>query len=287
MSVIGVLHTGEMGAAVGRLLLHEGRVVVTCAEGRTKRTRTAAEEAGVELLAGYDDVLARSSVVISLVPPAAALTTAHTVADAAVRSGGRPLYVDANSLSPATMANIEKTVARAGLECVDGAFVGSSAKLGAETTLYVSGRQAGRVRELLGPAFRVEALGDEIGSASGFKLAFACFNKGLVALFLEVMAAADHLGRRDELLAALRSFYAGSVETVERLLPTYPVHATRRADELAEATLWLRGIGQSGLMAGATHRVIAQLAGLGLSVDADWDAERLLAEYCNRVREGD
>ena len=87
---------------------------------------------------------------------------------------------------------------------------------------------------MLGDALKCVVLGGDVGAASAFKLAFAGFNKGLVALFLEVMAAADRLGQRDELLECLRAFYPGTVETVERLLPSYPRHAARRAEEMDE-----------------------------------------------------
>ena len=126
---------------------------------------------------------------VSLVPPAVALETAELVARPPRSSGRRPLYLDANSVAPASVAAIAATLAGAGLDCVDGAFVGSAAELGGRTRLYLSGPRAGELAALLPEPLHAAGLGPEIGAASALKLAFAGFNKGLVALFLEVMEA--------------------------------------------------------------------------------------------------
>ena len=105
-------------------------------------------------------------------------------------------------------------------------------------------------------------VGEEVGVASAFKLSIYGFNKGLVALFLEMVVAADRIGLRDELIQCLRDFYPGSVETVERLLPTYPRHARRRTQEMTEVVEWLGELGLSADMAAATRAVIQDVASL-------------------------
>ena len=120
-------------------------------------------------------------------------------------------------------------------------------------------------------------LGRDIGAASAFKLAFAGFNKGLVALFLEVMAAADRLGQRVDLLECLREFYPGTVETVARLLPSYPRHAARRAEEMDELVSALMAQGSVSAMAAGASAVLARFAALHLDADAEWDLDDVLA----------
>ena len=90
---------------------------------------------------------------ISLVPPAAALETAQAVSGAARQSGRQPLFLDANSVAPATMSAIAATLEGAELDCVDGAFVGSAAELGGRTRLYLSGSRAGELAAALPEAF--------------------------------------------------------------------------------------------------------------------------------------
>jgi 3-hydroxyisobutyrate dehydrogenase-like beta-hydroxyacid dehydrogenase len=241
-------------------------------------SRDKGAETAITGLASLDAAIMTSDLVISLVPPGAATQMAEAVADAAQRCGACPLYLDANSVSPMTMTTVVATLAEAGLECVDGAFVGSAAELGGRTRLYLSGPRAGELAAVLPPPLHASNLGPEIGKASALKLAFAGFNKALVALFLDVMQAGGLAGEQDELLACLRTFYPGTVRTLERLLPSYPRHAARRADELDEMVHWLASQGYDPAWAMAARDVLRRVAALGLDETRDWTfAEVLVA----------
>ena len=129
-------------------------------------------------------------------------------------------------------------------------------------------------------------VGEEVGVASAFKLSIYGFNKGLVALFLEMVVAADQIGLRDELIQCLRDFYPGSVETVERLLPSYPRHAHRRAQEMTEVVEWLGELGLSADMAAATRAVIQDVASLAAArrwrtwTPRSWSSTCAAEGYC-------
>ena len=282
MTVVGILSPGEMGSAVARLLVAHGSTVVACVQGRSRATQTAAEAAGITLVPTLDAMVTCADLVVSVVPQQAVMDTAAAFAGAVRRTSHRPLYLDANSVAPATLRKVCAEVTTAGAACVDGAFVGNASQLEGRTTLYLSGDHAERAAAALSGALRVRVLDSEAGTASAFKLCWSGFNKGLVALFLEMVTAAESLGQREELLALLRLFYPGSVETVERLLPTYPRHARRRVEELDEIGEWLRSAGHSDAMAAATRHVIAGLAALDLPPGEAWDAERVLGECCRR-----
>jgi 3-hydroxyisobutyrate dehydrogenase-like beta-hydroxyacid dehydrogenase len=282
MSTIGILYPGEMGSAVARLLRECGVETVTCVEGRSARTRSQAEALGIDALPSLDEVVARAEVVLSLVNPGAAVAVAGSFAEAVTRTGRRPAFVDANSVSPTTIERIDGLVGAAGGVCVDGAFVGSSAALGAATTLLLSGPQAAEVGPVFATSFRVRVLTPVIGDASAFKLSFAGFNKGLVALYLEAMGVAERSGFRPALDETLHDFYAGSLSTIERLLPTYPRHASRRAEEMNELRAWLRGMGENGSMAAATQTVLEEFAALGMPIETEGDLRWLLDEYGRR-----
>lgn len=277
-----VLYPGEMGGAVARLLLEHGWGVVSFLEGRSQRTRDGAEAAGISAAPTLEAAVARADLVISLVPQSSALDTAAAFARAAYGTDRRPPYLDANSISPDTMTAVADVVASSGAACVDGAFVGSAARLGGTTTLYVSGPEAQTVGSMIAEAFLVRVLGSHIGLASAFKLSFSGFNKGLVALFLETVSAADRLGQREQLMNCLQDFYPGTVETVERLLPSYPRHVGRRIEELEQSLQWLRGIEEEGPMASATRSVFEKLRDLDLPGDHPWESDALVEEYCRR-----
>jgi 3-hydroxyisobutyrate dehydrogenase-like beta-hydroxyacid dehydrogenase len=271
-----------MGRAVAATFLEDGWEVRTHLEGRGPSSRAAAAAAGLEVSPSLAAALDDADLVVSLVPPGAALEVARAVSEAAGAASRRPLYLDANSIAPATMAAVAHTVAAAGLECVDGTFVGSAADLGGRTRLYLSGPRAAELAAALPGALKASALGPRLGAASAFKLAFAGFNKGLVALFLEVMSAGEASGRPDELLASLRAFYPGTMETLERLLPSYPRHAARRADEIAELAGWLADEGRDAAWAEAARDALARFAALGLDGERRWTLEEALTARAAR-----
>lgn len=277
MPSAAVLYPGEMGCATARVLVAAGWDVCTHLWGPSLICRGDAEAAAIVNLGSLDEAVAASDVVVSLVPPAAALETAQAVSGAARQSGRQPLFLDANSVAPATMSAIATTLEGAELDCVDGAFVGSAAELGGRTRLYLSGSRAGELAAALPEAFQARNIGPRVGDASALKLAFAGFNKGLVALFVEVMEAGGAAGERDELLACLRAFYPGTVETLERLLPSYPRHAARRADELDELARWLASEERDAAWATTARDVLRRIAALGLDETREWSFAEVLA----------
>ena len=115
---VGLLHPGEMGAAVGAVLRGRGLRVLWASEGRSAGTRERAAAAGLED-GGSAAELAGSDVLLSVCPPHAALDVARSVG----RFEG--LYVDANAVAPATARKVAEIVSAAGGELVDGGIVGS------------------------------------------------------------------------------------------------------------------------------------------------------------------
>ena len=94
--VIGLLHPGEMGSAVGSTLREHGRVVLWSSAGRSGATEQRAAEAGLEEVGTVEELARRAAVILSVCPPHAAHDVAESVA------GFRGTFVDANAISPAT-----------------------------------------------------------------------------------------------------------------------------------------------------------------------------------------
>ncbi len=254
-----------MGTAVAGALSSAGLRPASFVGERSELTQRRAAEAGVAVYPTLTELLAEVSLVISLVPQQSVVETAREFAKAAAELTDAShraslVYLDANSVSPATMRVVAGVIEGVGAACVDGAFLGSAGDLGSRTRLYLSGEQAVWVAGVVEDALPVQVLNGPIGQASGFKLAFSGFNKGLVALFLETMAGGFRAGAMDELFKTLMQFYPSTLETIERLLPSYPTHAFRRAAEMAERTDWLREVGQNTLLAEAVQFVIADFA---------------------------
>ena len=197
MATVGLLHPGEMGAAVGGCLASVGHEVLWDPAGRSRATTgraLAAELTGVK----FDRLVAKSSVIFSICPPHAALDVAHQVAAA----GYAGLYVDANAISVATAEQVAAVVTAAGASYVDGGIIGQPPEVAGHTRLYLSGPRASEVRALFGRSpLDARIVEGPLYAASTVKMAYAAWTKGSSALLLAARALARAGGVERTLLA--------------------------------------------------------------------------------------
>jgi 3-hydroxyisobutyrate dehydrogenase-like beta-hydroxyacid dehydrogenase len=194
--VIGLLHPGEMGAAVGRCLTGAGYTVLWASEGRGPETAARARAAGLDDAGTVAEVADRADVVFSICPPHAALDVAWAV------QGFGGLYVDANAISPATAREVALMVEEGGATYIDGGIIGSPPVAAGTTRLYLSGPRADDVRGLFdGTPLDARVILSGTWSASAIKMAYAAWTKGTAALLLAARALARAEGVEDALLA--------------------------------------------------------------------------------------
>jgi 3-hydroxyisobutyrate dehydrogenase-like beta-hydroxyacid dehydrogenase len=193
--VIGVLHPGEMGAAVAHCLTGRGQRVVWAAEGRSGATAERARAAGLADAGTITGVAKQAGTILSICPPHAALAVAEAAA------GFRGLFVDANAISPATARQVAAVITDGGGSYVDGGIVGPPPLAAGLTRLYLSGPAAGQVSGLFtGTGLEARVLPGEY-TASALKMAYASWTKGTAALVLAARALARAEGAEDALLA--------------------------------------------------------------------------------------
>jgi len=192
-TTIGLLHPGEMGATVGQCLTAAGHRVLWVPEGRSAATRERAAAAG---LTGCEmaEIKARSDLIVSVCPPAAALDVARLVA------GFRGLYLDANAIAPATAGEVAGIVTAGGASYVDGGIIGTPPVAPGFIRLYLSGARAGEVRDLFEGTEVDGRLVAAPGTASAVKMAYASWTKGSAALLLTARALARAEGVESVLL---------------------------------------------------------------------------------------
>lgn len=182
--IVGLVHPGEMGAAVGDALSSVGHEVLWASEGRSDATRRRA--ARFRDVFTLDALAAEALVIFSICPPHAALDVAESL------RGFEGIYVDANAVSPATADEIGEVQPR----FVDGGIVGGPPRAAGTTRLYLTGRDAAAVGQL----FTGSALDARLSAnASALKMTYAAWSKGTAALLLAIRDVARRHGVDGEL----------------------------------------------------------------------------------------
>ena len=239
MATIGLLHPGEMGAAVGGSLVLVGHEVLWDPAGRSRATTgraLSAELTGVK----FDRLIAKSSVILSICPPHAALDVAHQVAAA----GYAGCYVDANAISPATAEQVAAVVTAAGASYVDGGIIGQPPEAPGYTRLYLSGPKASEVRVLFNRS-RLDARIAEgpLYAASTVKMAYAAWTKGSSALLLAARALARAGGVERTLLAEWQLSQPNLTAQSERSAAAAAAKGWRWIGEMEEIAASMSAVG--------------------------------------------
>jgi 3-hydroxyisobutyrate dehydrogenase-like beta-hydroxyacid dehydrogenase len=203
--VIGLVSAGEMGSALGGALRRGGATVLTSVAGRSERTARLAGQAGLDLVADLDEVVRRSTVLLSVVPPQDARAAGSDLIGRARRLGVRPLLADLNAVAPAEVAELATLAAAAGLPFVDGAVSGAPPGTGsAAPRLLLAGRDAAAVAGLPWTGVDVSVIGDRPGAASAAKMCTGGVRKGVTALLINALLTAAEHGVLEPVEAELR-----------------------------------------------------------------------------------
>jgi 3-hydroxyisobutyrate dehydrogenase-like beta-hydroxyacid dehydrogenase len=237
--VIGLLHPGEMGAAVGGCLTAAGHRVLWASEGRSADTAGRAQAVGLTDVRTARGVVADADVILSVCPPHAALDVAWVV------HGFAGLYVDANAIAPGTAREVAQLITDSGGRYVDGGIIGGPPVAPGAARLYLSGQDAAEIQDLFAGTFldaRVVSGPDT--AASAVKMAYASWTKGSSALLLAARALAQAEGVEDTLLAEW--------ELSQPQLPGRLAHAARAA--VTKGWRWV----------GEMEEIAASMAGAGL-----------------------
>jgi len=196
VTVIGLLHPGQMGAAVGRCLTGAGHRVLWASEARGPDTAVRAREAGLTDVRTVRRLTAEAEMILSVCPPHAALDVAWAV------HGFAGLYVDANAIAPGTAREVAQLITGSGGRYVDGGIIGGPPVTPGTTRLYLSGPDAAEVQALFkGTPLEPRIAAGPETAASAVKMAYASWTKGSSALLLAARALAHAEGVEDTLLA--------------------------------------------------------------------------------------
>jgi 3-hydroxyisobutyrate dehydrogenase-like beta-hydroxyacid dehydrogenase len=278
---IGLLHPGEMGAAVGQSLVTAGHQVLWLPAGRSEATAARARAAGLTGAGDLPDLVRRADVILSVCPPHGALDIARQVASAGF--GG--LYLDANAIAPVTAREVAGIVEAGGATFVDGGIIGTPPVEPGFIRLFLSGAKAAEIGALFdgtdvetrlvergagssgagssgagssgagGSGAGGGQAADEIGAASAVKMAYASWTKGSAALLLAARALARAEGVEDALLGEWEQSQPGLVQRWDRAAGSAAKKGWRWVAEMEEIAA---SMAADGLPAGF-HQAAAQI----------------------------
>ncbi|WP_375691128.1 DUF1932 domain-containing protein [Pseudooceanicola sp. LIPI14-2-Ac024] len=191
------------------------------------------------------------------------------------------VLVDINSVSPGRKRQTAEEVEAAGARYLDMAVMAPVHPRGHATPVLMAGREAGELAaDLLAAGFRGEVVEDAPGAATAIKMVRSLFVKGLEAITVEAMLAAEASGCFDRVLASLSASFPGLewpgnvAYNFERTLK----HGTRRAAEMEGSAATLNDLGLNGGLASEIARVQALMGALSAEDLAGGDLGGAIAE---------
>ena len=222
-----------------------------------------AAAAGAQLVASPRELCKRSDVIIALTPGRSALAAVRSVRKH-VRSD--QIFADASSVAVRTMEQAAQLL-EGKANFVDAAIMSPVPLNGIKAVMMASGVQAGRFRDLLAPyGVNIKVVSAKPGAASAMKLIRSVCMKGLSAVMIESLEAAQRYGVLEASIADM----AESVDErpfaqiMKRYVCGTVVHAERRVHEMADALALLKSLGSSTRMTRATCANLVSLAKTGL-----------------------
>lgn len=194
-------------------------------------------------MASPRELCKRAEIIICLTPGALALAALHSVRRYLNQSH---IYVDATTSSVKTMERAAKLLGERA-SFVDAAIMGALPLAGLKSLIVVSGSRANAFRGRLEPyGMTVKVVGEKPGAASAMKLIRSVCMKGIAAMLIESLEAAERVGllhdAADDITRSIDE--VPFAQTIKRFVCGSAVHAAeRRVHEMTEAMELLESLG--------------------------------------------
>ncbi len=226
--VVAVIAAGEMGAAVGGRLREAGAEVRTSLVGRSAKTAERARRHGIASVEDDARLIAGADFMLSILPPGEAVPLARRLAPVLADSVSKPVYVDCNAVSPATVAEAAAVVARTGCAFVDAGIIGGPPRPGAPgPKFYACGPAVERFAALRERGLDVHVMEGRIGTASSLKMAYGSITKGFTAIGAAAILGATSAGVADALREELADSQPELKAWLDRQMPRMYAKAYR------------------------------------------------------------
>ena len=248
--IIAILGIGEAGGTLARDLIAAGVQV----RGWDPEPRMIPD--GLDFAASNPAAVSGADIVLSVNWASVALDVATEVAPVLQPD---QLYADLNTTAPQLKRDIASIIEKTGALLVDAALMDPVPPKGLRTQVYASGSGAEIFAEkmaLLG--MPVTYLDREAGNAATHKLVRSIMYKGVAAVVIECLEAAEALDMTDYARAQmLKIIYDEPM--IDRFVSGSIKHAKRRVEEMKAAVEMLNSIGVSSFTSQASIKRLKEI----------------------------
>lgn len=262
---IGFIGYGEAAYNISLGLGNEGLAGIVAYDAMAddpvmgKLVKSRAAEAKVTLKETAKEVAKECDMIFAAVPSSFTLDVCNSICE--VLDAGK-LYVDVSASTPAVKEKIWNAIRDSGVLFVDAAMLGSLPKDKHQVPITASGNGAEAFKEKMTPyGMKITTVGEKEGAASAIKLVRSIYMKGIAALMIEMVQAADAYGVADEVISSISESMDNIPFTshLDRLVTGTAIHCHRRAAELKGSIAMLTECGLGAEMTAAAKEKLENL----------------------------
>ncbi|WP_342619473.1 NAD(P)-binding domain-containing protein [Rhodoferax sp. GW822-FHT02A01] len=261
--LFALIGMGEVGRCYARPLKEAGYDLVLCDPRPSTASQQMADEWGIPIHQSIGEWVKEANWVISCVTGSHALAV---VEQALAHIGSQTRICDMTTASPTTKRTALALCEKADVAYVDTAIMGAISLSLIKTPLLSAGKHADEFSTLLEKAGgKVTVIQDgKAGDAISLKILRSIFTKGMEALSVEMLMAAETQGVREKLFELLSDIDNTPLRTfINMLVRTHVIHAKRRAHEVHDAAEELASHGlPSAVLPGIEARFQKTIASL-------------------------
>ncbi|MCB0167587.1 MAG: NAD(P)-dependent oxidoreductase [Anaerolineae bacterium] len=231
---IAMLGIGEAGRTIAADLIAAG-VIVSGWDPEPKQIPP-----GVIFATGNAEAAQQADLILSINLAAAATDVAYNVLPILTP---QQLFAEINTASPQTKRRVADILQPSGALVADAALMAPVPLRGLKTSVLVSGPGAQRFHTLMTPlGMPVTVLDEQVGTAATRKLIRSIAYKGIAAVVVECLAAAEPLGLEDYARQQLLTLLPNEA-MIDRFVEGSRTHAVRRSREMEAVAALLEEIG--------------------------------------------
>jgi 3-hydroxyisobutyrate dehydrogenase-like beta-hydroxyacid dehydrogenase len=237
---------------------------------QTATLKAKAAELGVFLAPSVAEAVAGAPIALSMVQGSAAVKVAESVAPYLT---AEQILIDLNSIGPDAKLRVADAVRRGPGACVEGAIMDAVRPKNHKVPILLAGPRASEAADMLNAVgMKCEAIGEKIGQACSVKMIRSVMMKGVEALILESMRAAETAGVTERILDSVNVTFEGLDwrKLTSHYLKRTHEHGARRVSEMKESAATLKSLGLEPRMSLAIAETIA--AGHAQLLSTPYDA---------------